>query len=82
VADGETGVLVPYDPAQATDPAYVKAFEATFAAAVNDLVRDKAKAEALGRAGRQRCIDHFDWAAIAQETVAVYEQAIAEFATR
>ena len=32
VVDGETGYLVPYDPAQADDPAFVAAFEAEFAA--------------------------------------------------
>ena len=31
VVDGETGILVPYDPKQAGDPAFVSAFEAGFA---------------------------------------------------
>ena len=30
-----------------------------------------------GKAGRQRCIDEFSWEKIAQETVEVYNQAIA-----
>ncbi|MDR1711387.1 MAG: glycogen synthase [Propionibacteriaceae bacterium] len=77
VVDGETGTLVPYDPDLAGDPEYVAAFEAQFAADINALTRDPALAKAYGKAGRQRCIDEFSWAKIAQETVAVYEKAIA-----
>ena len=76
VVDGETGLLVPYDPKQANDPAYVAAFEAEFAAKVNELAGDLDRAHAMGLAGRQRCIDEFSWEAIAQQTVGVYEKAI------
>ena len=76
VNDGETGLLVAYDPAQAGDPAFVKAFESDFASKVNRLTRDPGLAERFGTAGRQRCIDEFSWAKIAHETVAVYERAI------
>lgn len=76
VVDGETGYLVPYDPAQAGDPAFVAQFEADFADRINAVTRDPALAERFGKAGRQRCIDEFSWEKIAQETVAVYEQAI------
>ena len=31
----------------------------------------------MGLAGRRRCIDEFSWEKIAQETVEVYNQAIA-----
>jgi len=77
VVDGETGLLVPYDPHQADDPAYVAAFEDSFADKVNQLTRDPARADAMGRAGRRRCEEHFSWATIAGQTVGVYEQAIA-----
>ena len=77
VNDGETGLLVAYDPAQAGDPAFVKAFESDFASKVNRLTRDPELAARFGTAGRQRCIDEFSWAKIAHETVAVYEKAIA-----
>jgi starch synthase len=76
VVDGETGYLVPYDPAQAGDPAFVAQFEADFADRINAVTRDPALAERFGKAGRQRCIDEFSWEKIAQETVAVYEEAI------
>lgn len=77
VVDGETGLLVPYDPAKADDPAYVANFEAEFAAKVNELTRDRARAAAMGKAGRQRCIDEFSWEKIAEETIEVYKAAIA-----
>jgi starch synthase len=76
VVDGETGYLVPYDPAQADDPAVITAFEAEFASKINSLTADQALARTFGLAGRQRCIDEFSWAKIAAETVAVYRQAI------
>ena len=77
VVDGDTGTLVPYDPKQADDPAFVSAFEAQFAAAINRITRDPALAERYGKAGRQRCVDEFSWEKIARETIAVYERAIA-----
>ncbi|MDR1449545.1 MAG: glycogen synthase [Propionibacteriaceae bacterium] len=77
VADGETGLLVPYEPQAADDPVYLAAFEAAFAERLNELTRDPERAAQFGRAGRQRCIDHFDWARIARQTVDVYEQAVA-----
>lgn len=76
VVDGETGLLVPYDPAQAKDADYIAAFEQAFADRVNELTRDRARARAMGLAGRQRCIDEFSWEKIAQETVEVYQAAI------
>jgi starch synthase len=75
VVDGETGFLVPYDPAAASDPAAVAAFEAALAERINSLTADPARAAAFGAAGRQRCIEEFSWAKIAAETVEVYRQA-------
>ncbi|GAB3698660.1 glycogen synthase [Mariniluteicoccus flavus] len=77
VVDGETGSLVAYDPKRADDPAFVAGFESEFAAKVNALTRDPGLAEAYGTAGRQRAIDEFSWAKIAQETLDVYQRAIA-----
>ncbi len=76
VVDGETGYLVPYDPAQAGDPAYVSAFEQGLAERINALTADPDRARQFGLAGRQRCIDEFSWAKIAAETVDVYRHAI------
>ncbi len=76
VVDGETGYLVPYDPAQADDPAAIAAFEAEFATKINALTTDPDRARQFGLAGRKRCIDEFSWAKIAGETVDVYRRAI------
>ena len=76
VVDGVTGYLVPYDPAQADDPSAIAAFEEDFASKINTVTRDPEKARAFGLAGRQRCIDEFDWSKIAAQTVDVYRRAI------
>jgi starch synthase len=68
VADGVTGTLVHYE---ATDPA---GFEARLAEAVNALVGDPEKARRFGAAGRQRCIDEFSWAHIAEQTLEIYRK--------
>ena len=76
VADGATGSLVAYDPAQEDDPKYQAEFEHRFAEAVNDLVDDPDKTSRFGVAGRDRCLDHFSWDSIARQTVKVYQAAI------
>ncbi len=76
VVDSETGYLVPYDPKQAGDPAFVKKFEESFAQKLNDVTRDASLAKEMGTKGRQRAIDHFSWAKIAQETIEVYKDAV------
>jgi len=68
VADGITGSLVHYDP----DDAH--GYQARLAAAVNELVADPGKAERYGRAGRQRCIEEFSWAHVAEQTLDVYRK--------
>ena len=66
VVDGETGLLVPYD---AADEA---SFEKDIAAAVNRVAADKRLAQRFGAAGRERAIQDFSWATIAQQTVDIY----------
>ncbi|WP_090596722.1 glycogen synthase [Auraticoccus monumenti] len=77
VVDGETGLLVDYDPAWAGDPEAVAAFEADFAARLNELLADPERARRYGVAGRRRCTEEFSWSAIAEQTVDVYRQALA-----
>lgn len=76
VVDGETGLLVPYDPERADDPAHISEFEATFAERVNELLADPERAHRFGVAGRQRCRSEFSWTTIAAQTVEVYRTAI------
>jgi alpha-maltose-1-phosphate synthase len=74
VQDGVTGRLVPIE--QATDgtgtPLAPEQYVADFAAALIEVVGDPDRAAAMGRAGRQRAIEAFSWAAIAERTVEVY----------
>ena len=55
-----TGLLVPPD-----DPA-------ALAGALNRLLRDPDRAEAMGRAGRERAVTEFSWETVAAQTAALY----------
>ncbi|GAB7068917.1 glycogen synthase [Mycolicibacterium hodleri] len=66
VAEGETGLLVHYDAADAAG------FETRLANAVNALIADPERAAQFGRTGRQRCIDEFSWERIAEQTLEIY----------
>lgn len=69
VRDGVTGTLVPYDADDA-------AFEADIAQAVNALVVHPDRARQYGEAGRQRAVEEFSWATIAQQTVDIYRSLV------
>ena len=47
-----------------------------FAAAVNALVADPARARRMGEAGRRRAEEHFSWDSIAESTLEVYRSAL------
>jgi starch synthase len=68
VVDGVTGSLVHYQPDNPRD------YEAALADAVNALVADPSRAERYGRTGRQRCIEEFSWAHIAEQTLGIYRK--------
>ncbi|MFE3543709.1 glycogen synthase [Nocardia sp. NPDC059177] len=70
VADGVTGTLVHYQ-ADATEK-----YEHELAAAVNAVASDPVLARRYGEAGRARAIAEFDWAKIAEDTVAVYRSVL------
>ena len=73
VVDGETGLLVPFETADGDiTPRDPEGFVAGIAERVNALVRDPERARAMGRAGRSRAVEEFDWAAIARQTSEVY----------
>jgi starch synthase len=67
VADGVTGLLVHFDPAEAAK------YEAGLADAVNRLLGDPDLAARMGSAGRQRAIAEFGWDAAARTTLSIYE---------
>ncbi len=62
VADGQAGLLVPPGDPDA------------LAGALNALVADTDRANAMGRAGRERAVADFGWPAIAAQTVALYRE--------
>jgi alpha-maltose-1-phosphate synthase len=75
VDDGVTGLLVPIEPGDATgEPRDPDAFAHAFADRLNEVVRDPARAQAMGRAGRERVMEYFAWPAIARQTAALYER--------
>ncbi len=67
VADGSTGLLVPYHSVPTEE------FEAGLAAAVNEVCADPMRATAMGLAGRERAEREFGWDTIAHRTVELYE---------
>ena len=64
VDDRVTGLLVPPD-----NPA-------ALADALNLLLRDPGRAEAMGQAGRERAVTEFSWETVAAQTVTLYESLI------
>ncbi len=78
VVPGETGLLVPIE--QATDgtgtPLDPEGYVRDFAAALNEVVADPARAATMGIAGRQRAVESFGWPAIAERTVEIYRSAL------
>ena len=67
VVDGETGYLVDYDVDQPL------AFTKGLVARIEELLRDPARASAMGKAGRDRVLERFGWPAIAARTVQLYK---------
>jgi len=67
VVEGETGYLVDYDPERP------ESFTEVLAARVDELLSDSALATRMGKAGRERVLNHFGWPAIAARTVALYD---------
>lgn len=70
VVDGQTGLLVEWTPEKPED------FRERFAAAVTQLVEDPSRAAAMGAKGRDRAVNDFGWAAIAQRTIDVYRSVV------
>ncbi|OBH30842.1 glycosyl transferase family 1 [Mycobacterium sp. E342] len=71
VVDGVTGSLVHYDAGDSTG------YQARLAEAVNDLVADPGRAKRYGEAGRQRCVEEFSWARVAEQTLDIYRKVCA-----
>lgn len=78
VVHGETGILVPCQSkgVSSYEPADPKRFSQNLAQEINRLMKDPILRLKMGKAGRQRAIDHFSWSAIADKTHALYQSLI------
>ena len=70
VDHGRTGLLVHYDESDTSK------YRTELADAINEVLADPARAAAFGAAGRQRAVDEFSWATVAEQTVEVYRGAV------
>ena len=77
VVDEETGLLVPFEQADGDiTPRDPEAFVNGIAERVNALIADPNRAREMGRAGRERAVQEFDWAAIARQTSELYRSVV------
>jgi len=74
VVPGETGILVPLEPAGvgSPEPRNAEDFSRALAAAVNDLIAAPDRRVAMGRAARARVLAQFSWRRIAELTLEFY----------
>jgi starch synthase len=74
VADGETGILVPFESKgpPSYEPKDPDRFARDLAAAVNELAKDPALRTRMGEAGRRRVEEKFSWGMIARRTLELY----------
>jgi alpha-maltose-1-phosphate synthase len=73
VVPEETGLLVDLSLAHGTfEPDDPAAFSSGLASAINRLARDEELRTRMGKAGRQRVLEHFSWDAVAETTIGLY----------
>lgn len=75
VVHEETGLLVPVEQQNSApfEPINPEQFSKDLANAVNKVIRDKILQQAMGKAGRKRVEDVFDWAAISKQVYELYK---------
>ena len=78
VDDGETGLLVPFDPVDdaTREPRDPEQFASEIALRVNLLLRDGDRARTMGLAGRKRAVERFSWPAVARDVLTLYERLV------
>lgn len=77
VVPGETGLLVDLQLKEGTfDPVDPAKFAHDLAAGINRVGLDKDLQQKFGRNGRRRVEEHFSWAAIAEQTLALYRSLV------
>lgn len=80
ILPGETGLLVPLaqqsqSPFEAIHP---EIFARDLATAINSLMRDPERCQAMGVAGRERVLECFSWTEIAHKTLRLYESLVTQ----
>ena len=75
VADGETGLLVPFETVAGGEgePTTPVVFAREIASRVNHFIDHVATAVRMGAAGRERAITHFSWTSVADRVRQVYD---------
>ena len=80
VVDGETGYLVPFAEDPLTGfPKNPEQFAQDLGRKVTELLADAEKCKQFGKAGRRRVEETFSWTAIADQTIALYQQLTTDF---
>ncbi|MFH0725166.1 MAG: glycogen synthase [Pseudomonadota bacterium] len=76
VVHNKTGILVPFEPVSNDDPEPLTPdrYAHDLAAAINELLRAPERLRAMGVEARSRVQTHFEWTAIARQTVDYYEE--------
>lgn len=78
VVEGETGLLVPFVPDPVTGfPNDAEQFARDLAARLAELLKDPERCRRFGEAGRRRVEAMFSWEAIAEQTIALYQELLA-----
>jgi glycosyltransferase involved in cell wall biosynthesis len=81
VIDGETGVLVPFEPISDdnVEPRNPERFSKDLAEAVNDLLRSPERLERMGRESRKRVEEKFSWESVARGTLRFYREILSSY---
>jgi starch synthase len=76
VVDGQTGILIPFEPAGDAnpEPARPAQYARELASAINELLGAPQRRQAMGIEARRRVEAHFGWKAIARQTLDYYEE--------
>lgn len=78
IADGKTGWLVPFEAMGGgnPEPRHPEKFARDLATRINALVTSPEIKARMGIAARQRVLDHFTWARVAENTLAFYRKLV------
>jgi glycosyltransferase involved in cell wall biosynthesis len=76
VVNGQTGILIPFEPAGDTDsePRRPEQYAQSLASAINALLRSPERRQAMGTEARRRVEALFGWDAIARQTLDYYQE--------